>query len=204
MTVPATASSTYTTAGGPAVRSAAELCAVAELEDEARALLAPDVQSPRAFFSRLIEKGRQADAVRYLAHALPRREAVWWAWACSRKSAGAAPPPKIKAALDATEQWIVQPTEENRRRALQVGEAADFGTAAGCAALAAFMSGGSMAPPDAPVVPPGEFICAKAVSGSVTLAVVGKEPERATEKFKEYLQLGLEVAERTKLWPAGS
>jgi hypothetical protein len=166
---------------------------VAELEDEARALLAPDVQSPRAFFSRLIEKGRQADAVRYLAHALPRREAVWWAWACSRKSAGAAPPPKIKAALDATEQWIVQPTEENRRRALQVG-----------AALAAFMSGGSMAPPDAPVVPPGEFICAKAVSGSVTLAVVGKEPERATEKFKEYLQLGLEVAERTKLWPAGS
>lgn len=203
MTVSATASSTYT-AGGPVVRAPAELCAVAELGDEARALLKLDMKSPRAFFSVLLEHGLHADAVRYLAHALPRREAVWWAWACARKSAGAEPPPTIKAALDATEQWIVQPTEENRRRALRVGEAADFGTAAGCAALGAFMSGGSMAPPEAPPVPPGEFICAKAVSGAVTLAVVGKEPERAAEKFKEYLQLGLEVAERTKLWPPGS
>jgi hypothetical protein len=203
MTVPATASSTYTV-GGHVVRSPAELRAIAELGDEARALLKPDTKSPRAFFSLLLENGLHADAVRYLAHALPRREAVWWAWACARKSAGAEPPPPIKAALDATEQWIVQPTEENRRKAFQVGEAADFGTAAGCAALGAFMSGGSMAPADAPVVPPGEFICAKAVSGGVTLAVVGKEPERAAEKFKEYLQLGLEVAERTKLWPAGS
>ena len=127
---------------------------------------------------------------------------MWWAWVCARKSAGATPAPPVKAALEATEQWIVQPTEENRRKALKVGEAADFGTAAGCAALAAFMSSGSLAPADAPVVPPGEFMCAKAVSGSVTIAVVATEPEKAGAKFKEYLQLGLEVAERTKLWPA--
>lgn len=203
MTAPATASPTHTGAG-PVVRGPADLCAVAEVSDDARALLAKAPNSPRGFFALLVERELFLDAVRYLAHALPRREAVWWAWACARKSAGAETPPPIKAALDATEAWIVQPTEENRRKALEVGEAADFGTGAGCAALAAFMSGGSLAPANAPVVPPGEFMCAKAVSGSVTIACVAKDPELAPEKFKEYLQLGLEVAERTKLWPAGS
>ncbi len=43
---------------------------------------------------------------------------------------------------------------------------------------------------------------AKAVSGSVTLAAVATEPERALEKFTEFVTLGLEVAERTKLWPS--
>ena len=41
---------------------------------------------------------------------------------------------------------------------------------------------------------------AKAVSGSVTLSAVMTEPERAIEKFNEFVKLGLEVAERTKLW----
>ena len=164
MTVPATASASYS-AGQPAPRGAAELCAVSDLSDEARALLSDGAQSPRAFFGVLLEHELPGDAVRYLAHALPRREAVWWAWVCARKSAGAAPEAPIKAALDATEAWIVQPTEENRRKALKIGEAADFGTAAGCAALAAFMTSGSLAPPDAPIVPPGEFLCAKAVVG---------------------------------------
>jgi hypothetical protein len=118
---------------------------------------------------------------------------------CARKVAGTEPPPPIKAALDATERWIVQPSEDHRRQALTFGEAADFGTPAGCAALAAFMTSGSLAPPDAPVVPPGEFMTAKAVSGSVTIAAV-TDPKQAIDKFKEFLNLGLEVADRTKLW----
>jgi hypothetical protein len=148
----------------------------------------------------LLQRELHSDAVRFLAHGLPRREAVWWAWVCARKVAGAEPPPAIKAALDATERWIIQPTEEHRRQALLYGEAADFGTPAGCAALAAFMSTGSLSPPDAPAVAPGEFMTAKAVAGSVTLSAVMTEPERAIEKFNEFVKLGLEVADRTKLW----
>jgi hypothetical protein len=203
MTVPATASPSNA-APQAAPRGTAELCALADLSDDARAILSEGARSPRAFFALLIERGHPTDAIRFLAHALPRREAVWWAWVCARKSAGATPPAPVKTALDVTEQWIVQPTEDHRRKALQAGEAARFSTAAGCAALAAFMTNGSLAPPDAPVVPPGEFLYAKAVAGSVTVAAVATEPERAPEKFKEFLQLGLEVAERTKLWPAGS
>jgi hypothetical protein len=184
----------------PPERGTAELCAVSDLGEEALTLAAAGAPAPREFVALLIEKQLHADAVRFVAHALPRREAVWWAWVCARKVAGAEPAPRIKAALDATERWIVQPTEENRRQALHFGEAADFGTPAGCAALAAFMSAGSLAPPDAPPLPPGEFMTAKAVSGSVTLAAVGTEPERAVEKFVEFVKVGLEVADRTHLW----
>lgn len=157
---------------------------------------------PRDFIGVLLGAKRHADAVRFLAHALPRRECVWWAWVCARKAAGAEPPLKIKNALDATERWIVQPSEDHRRQTLVFGEAADFGTPAGAAALAAFMSSGSLAPPHAPVVPPGELMTAKAASGSVILAAVSDEPERTEAQFVEFVTLGLEVADRTKLWTA--
>jgi hypothetical protein len=180
-------------------RSSADLCAAADLGDEARALLDGGGPPPKDFISRLVAANLHAEAVRFLAHALPRRECVWWAWVCARKVAGDQPPLEIKNALDVTERWIVQPTEEHRRQALLFGEAADFGTPAGCAALAAFMSTGSLAPPEAPAVPPGEFMTAKAVSGCVTLAAV-LDPGRAVERFNEFLALGLEVADRTRLW----
>ena len=185
-------------------RGTAELVAIADLGEEARAVLVPGAALPtqRAFIALLMERGLHMDAVRFIAHALPRREAVWWAWVCARKSAGETPKPAIKAALDAAERWVVQPTEDHRRQALQFGEAADFGTAAGCAALGAFMSGGSLGPPGTPVVPPGEFMTAKAASGAVILAAVTPEPAKAPEKFADYVKLGLEVADRTKLWPA--
>ena len=179
---------------------AAELSVLAGVGDEAKTLLSAD-DLPRDFIEQLLAKGLFPDAVRVIAHALPRREAVWWAWVCARKVAGAEPAPPVQAALDATERWIVQPTDENRREALLFGEAAEFGTPAGCAALAVFMSSGSLAPPELPPVPPGEFLTAKAVSGSVTLAAVA-EPDHTEEKFQEFLKLGLEVADRTKMWVA--
>ena len=175
---------------------------MSDIGDGAVALLKTGTPEPRSFVALLCERGLHADAVRFLAHALPRRESVWWAWVCARKTAGEAPTPAVTQALEATERWIVQPTEEHRRQALHFGEAADFGTPAGCAALAAFMTSGSLAPPDSPPVPPGEFMTAKAVAGSVTLSAVLTEPERAVEKFDEFLKIGLEVADRTKLWPS--
>lgn len=202
MTAPAGAPAPYASQTAPPRRGTADLCAAADLGDEARALLGDEALPPREFIGRLLGAKRHVDAVRFLAHALPRRECVWWAWVCARKAAGAEPPLPIKSALDATERWIVQPTEDHRRQTLVFGEAADFGSPAGAAALAAFMTGGSLAPPNAPVVPPGEFMTAKAAAGSVTLAAVVAEPEKAEEKLVEFVNLGLEVADRTKLWTA--
>jgi hypothetical protein len=185
----------------PPFRGSRELCALAEVGGEAAALLGAADPPPRAFLSALIEGALFADAVRFVAHALPRREAVWWAWVCARKAPGTEPAPKTKAALEATERWIVQPTEEHRRAAMAAGEVAELSTPAGCAALAAFLSSGSLAPPNVQPIPPGEFLTAKAVAGCVTLAAVVDEPEHAAEKFREFIGLGVEVADRTKLWP---
>jgi hypothetical protein len=185
------------------VRGTGALCAAAEVSEEASALLTGAREEPtqRAFVATLVAHELFPDAIGFLAHALPRREAVWWAWVCARKAAGPTPGPKIQAALDATERWIVQPTEDNRRQAMHYAQIAKFGTPAGCAALGAFFTGGSVSPPDAPPVPPDEFMTAKAVAGSVTMSAVSSEPEKATEKFQEFVRLALEVADRTKLWP---
>lgn len=182
-------------------RTVAEICGIAELGDEAQVLLRNDMP-PRECIAVLVEKQLYPEAVRFLAHCLPKRESVWWAWFCARRASGPAPPPKIKASLDATERWIAQPNEENRRQAMQMGEEAQLGTAAGCAGLAAFFSAGSLGPPEAPPIPPGEFLTAKAVAGSIVFAAVGAEPERAPEKFRGFIEQGLDVARRIRIWEA--
>lgn len=182
-------------------RSVAELAEAAELEEEARKLLTPAL-TPRDFIQAMVEGEHYGDAIRFLAHALPRREAVWWAWVCARRMAGDDPSPNIKASLDATERWIREPTDGNRRMAMKRAEEADFGTPAGCAGLAAFLSGDNLAPPNLEQrVPPGEFMAAKAIAGSILLSAVVSEPERSPEKLQSFIQQGLDVVNRIKLWP---
>src|SRR4051794_4580304 len=177
----------------------AAISSAAELSEEAMALAPPEVH-PREYVGLLLAQALFEDAVRFVAHALPKREAVWWAWVCARRASGESPPAKIGAALQATEKWIAQPNEDNRRAAMDAARTAEFGTAAGCAALAAFFSGGSLAPANAPVVPPGEHMTAKAVAGAVLLSALAKEPEKAPEKFRAFVTQGLDVTARIKLW----
>jgi hypothetical protein len=175
------------------------ILSVAELSPEAAALLGADAH-PLDYLNLLVANHLYADAVRFLAHALPRRECVWWAWVCARRSSGERPAPQIKSALDATEKWIAQPNEENRRAAKEAADAAGPASAAGCAGLAAFFSGGSLAPPEAPPVPPGEYLTAKAVTGAVIFAAVTPAPAKAPEQFKSFIAQGVEVTQKIRLW----
>jgi uncharacterized protein DUF6931 len=179
-----------------------ELADIAKLGKEAMALLAPEL-SHRAFVAKLVEAEQFPDAVRYLAHGLPKREGVWWAWVTAKRAAGPEPEAKIKESLEATERWIAQPTDPNRRIAFEKAEKAELGTPAGCSGAAAFFAGESLAPPNLQAVPPGEWDTAKAIAGAVMLAVVEKEPEKAKEKFQAAIQQGLEVITKIKLWPEG-
>jgi hypothetical protein len=157
--------------------------------------------TPRQFLDRLIEMQEFPDAIRFLAHALPKREAVWWARLCVGRVIGDNPPASILAALRAAETWVVDPSEENRRAALPAAEAAGYGTAAGCASAAAVWSGGSLGPPNVPSIPPGEHLTAHGASCAVMLAAVATEPEKASEKSLAFLRLGLQVAEGANHWP---
>ena len=181
------------------------VASVAELDDEAMALMKPEMH-PLDYVAKLMDQQLFPDAVRFVAHALPKREGVWWAWMSARRSAGENPKPAIRVSLEATEKWIAQPSDENRRAAKAAAEAAQMGTAAGCAGLAAFFSGDSLGPPDVPAVPPGPYLTAKAVSGAVNLAAMTGDPRQAPEKFRSFVAQGVDVTKRIKLWegkPAG-
>src|SRR5512133_2832330 len=175
-------------------QSAVQLSSLAGIGEEARALLR-DGMPPREFTQAVVDAGHFADAVRLLAFALPKRESVWWAWVCARRAAGAEAPPPMQASLAATEKWIAQPNDENRRAAMAAAQSAGLDTAAGCAGLAAFFCGGTLGPAGAAPVPPGPFDSAKAVAGAVMLAAVAV-PEKIEENYRAFLQQGLEVTAR--------
>ncbi len=168
--------------------------------ETAKSLLREEMNA-REYIEALIEAQEFPDAIRVLAHALPRREAVWWACHSVRKVALGQPSSAIVAALAAAEAWVIDPSEENRRAAQAAAEAVGYDSAAGCAAAAAFWSGGSLAPPNVPAVPPGEYLTAHGSSCSVMLAAVTTDPEKAGEKSQLCLRLGLEIAEGSHHWP---
>ena len=181
-------------------KSATEVSLCARLGEEARGLLAEGMTS-RQYLDQLIERQLNADAVQFLAHALPKREAVWWAGLCVGEILGPEPPPAAIAALDAAKAWVIDPKDEKRRATFPAAEAADVGTPAGCTAAAAYFSGGSLAPANLPAVAPAEHLTAHLVASALTLAAVIQEPEKAAEKYASFLRIGLEVASGQQAWP---
>ncbi len=181
-------------------KSAAEVSVRARLGEEARALLAEGMTC-RQYLDQLVERHLDADAVQFLAHALPKREAVWWACLCAVQVLGPEPAPAATAALDAARAWVIDPKDEKRRATFPAAEAADLGTPAGCTAAAAYFSGGSLAPANLPAVAPAEHLTAHLAASALTLAAVIKEPEKAAEKHASFLQIGLEIASGQQAWP---
>ncbi len=179
------------------------ICQAANLSDEGRALLGNDVPA-RHFVELLLEGEHYADAIAFLAHALPRREAVWWALLCAREAAGDQASPQTLASLEATKTWIAEPTDANRRAAFAAAEAAGLGTACGCAGLAAFLSGETLGPPGAPAAPPDEFVGAKAIAGSINLAAVADGALDIPARYAEFVRRGIELADRVQLWSTGA
>ena len=180
---------------------AAAVCEHFELDDEAKPLLEPQ-QTVRQFFVLLGKRQLFADAARLLAHALPKREGVWWAAQCVRAAFGDQLPPTDRAALGVAEEWAAEPTEANRRRAEEAAEKSKHETAAGWSAAAAFWSGGSIAPTEMPDVPPKETLTAQAVVVAITMSAAS-DPKRMAARHAEFLALGARVADGEVRWPQG-
>lgn len=171
-----------------------QLFAVLEPDEEARALAQPQ-QTSAAFFAALIDGGLFVDAIRYLAVALPRREAVWWACATHRKLPVADAPEAEIAAWQAAETWVYEPTEPHRLAAYRVAEALKFNTAGAYAALGVFWSGGSLAPPETGQhIPPGDALTGSAVSASVLFCCVPGEAKVIGERQRLALGIGVDIA----------
>jgi hypothetical protein len=179
--------------------TAADICKQFELGPAAAALLQPTLL-PRPFLDMLIEKGHHEDAARFTAHALPRREAIWWGCLCARTAYGGSPPEKEAAALQAVEAWVARPTDEQRRAAFKAGEVATFKNPTGLLGMAVYFSSGSLAPPGQAEVPPAPHLCPNAVANAVLLAAVLSKPGLAKERYPQFLALALEVANGKNRW----
>lgn len=164
-----------------------------ELDAEGSALLAAAADA-EAGLALLAGAGRTTEALRLLAHALPKREAVWWACMCARAVPDPASRPEDAAALEAAEQWVRRPDEANRRAAMAAAEKAGFRSTEAWAAVGAFWSGGSMAPEGQPAVPPAENLTGVAVAGAVVLAAVRVTPEKAGGRYGRFIASARDVA----------
>jgi hypothetical protein len=95
---------------------------------------------------------------------------------------------------DAAEEWVRRPTDEHRRAAMKQAETTGFGSPEAWAAVAAFWSGDSMAPPEAPKVPPQPHFTGLAVAGAVALAAARGPATRREARLQRFLAAAKDIA----------
>jgi hypothetical protein len=130
-----------------------------------------DGEAPLDFLRRLARGTHPAQAVAFCAYLLPRREAVWWACQCVRAIEPKSPE---DAAFSAAERWVMEPEEERRRAALEIGMTGGSKIAAVWLARAAGWSGGSLGPADRAPMPPPAYMTAKAANAAIEIAIAQK------------------------------
>jgi len=176
----------------PATRTAAELVTPLPLSERALALLTPEL-TVRQYLDALVAVPLRVDAMRVLALALPKPEAVWWGALCVHL--GLPKPWKHSAekAVATAETWVKTPTDDNRRACALTAETAGWDTAAGCLAGSAWLSGGSLSPPKLPPVTPRDDLTGQMLASVLLLASVN-DPKTTDAKQDEFLALGFQVA----------
>jgi hypothetical protein len=172
------------------VRDIAALC---ELTEPAKNMVT-GAQGPEAYLDSLVKAGLLSDAIRWLAQGLRPRESVWWACLASRAYVdwGNTLAEPDLAALTAAETWVFKPEEENRRAAMSKAQETGYQSPASWAAIAAFWSGGSMAPADSPAVATPQHLIGRAVWGAVMLAT--SAPPETEKRQRRLLDQGVNIA----------
>jgi hypothetical protein len=151
----------------------------------------------RAYFDGLVASGDREDAVIFLAHALPRREAIWWACLCLWHRLEPTPPAVADTALGEIVRWVLEPAEPQRHAVVAVADSVDD-TPLGFLAQAVKYAGESMSAPGLPVVPPPPFLAQRMVAGALRLEAA-RADDRA-DVFHHFLQWGADVAEGKLHW----
>ena len=170
-------------------------CAELPLADESTALLKDELSVPE-FLNVLIEHQRWIDAVQLLTRMMPPREGVWWAVQCVASSLTPEARPQELAALKAAETWVTDMTEVSRYAAFEAAKKARLGSSANCAAMAAFLSGPSLAPLGSDLVPPPPDFPAQMVAGTVMAAGFSAGHEQSPAKLSYFLGQGKALYEQ--------
>jgi Family of unknown function (DUF6931) len=171
----------------------AELRPHLALEAEAAAAIDGCTQAAEAL-DRLEQAGFLLEATRIVAHALPKREAVWWACMCAAHTSPADLPALDRKARESAEEWVRHPTDKQRRLAWDHAQASGCTTPEAWTAVAAFWSGDSMSPEGQPAVAPAPHFAGLAAAGAVALASVRGDPSRRAARLRRFLESGRNIA----------
>jgi hypothetical protein len=144
---------------------------------------------------RLQAAGELAAAARLGGFALPRREAVWWAAMCVAHTAPLDQAELEIKAREVAERWVRQQDDATRRQAMDLAREAGFRAPESWAAVAAFWSGDSVAPPGQPLVPPAAHLAGTAVAGAVALGSVRGDPALRLGRLERFLASLREIAD---------
>jgi len=138
-------------------------------------------------------------AVAVLAQGLSGRGAAWWACRAARLEPPDGPSAKELPALEAAERWVRDPVPAHAHAANAAAKQAGFGTPAGCAAMAAFLAGDTIAPPHLPPLAPPANGPGLAAAGAVRLAAARRQPVDP-DALARLLTLGQAVAAGSDSW----
>lgn len=166
-----------------------------------RATLPPEAEVPlrgcadiEAALDRLEAAGFALEAVRVLAHALPKRESVWWACMCATATAPSDLAEPDQLARQNAEQWVRRQTDDLRQAAMEFAETGGCLTAEAWTGIAAFWSGDSIAAPGQPPIAPLPDQAGAAVAAAVSLAAVRGDGTRYPERLRRFLSSGRDIA----------
>ena len=163
------------------------------LAPEADAVVAGCTDAAEAL-ARLEAAGLASAAGKLAAHALPKREAVWWACMCAAHTAPPDLPEADRTAREMAEAWVRRQTDEVRREAMEQARRTGFRSPEAWAAVGAFWSGDSMAPVGQAPVPPAAHLPGTAVAGAIALAAVRGDPIRQPARLARFLQSARDIA----------
>ena len=148
----------------------------------------------------LVNAGLAEDAVSVLAQCLTRRAAAWWACRVTRLEIGGGPAPKELRAIETAEAWVRKPEQLKAYSAQDAANAAGLASPAGCAALAAFLAGESLAPPHLDPLPPLPHLAGMAAAGAVKLGAVRRAPADPKQELLRLLDVGFAIAAASDTW----
>jgi hypothetical protein len=151
----------------------------------------------------LVRAGMEEDAVSVLAQSLSRRAAAWWACRVARLEAGGSLEIKELRALETAEAWVRHPEQLKAYAAQDAANVAGLASPAGCAALAAFLAGESLAPPHLDPLPPLPHLAGMAAAGAVKLSAARRAPADPKRELLKMIDAGLAIASGTDTWEVG-
>ncbi|PMJ92419.1 hypothetical protein [Vibrio sp. 10N.261.55.A7] len=134
------------------------------------------------------------DLCQFFAHALPVREAIWWAAHCLDQRSDVWSSSQ-KQCIETAKQWAQSPSEELRRKAELFATRLNVSCGPSWLAQAVFWNGsGSIVAPDLPQVMPDSLLYSKAVAGAVNHAAALPEWSHTATYYKHAIESAVSIA----------